>query len=150
VVTSNSSHSNQDTPWVWQLEEFFPSQTGAGKPVLERVLQQLREMKFGDLDVYSVHMALEEALVNAIRHGNGNDSSKKVHVLCHASEDKIVIQVEDEGPGFDPGDVPDPTLEENIDKDHGRGIMLMRNFMNHVEYNDKGNKVVMEKVRTPS
>ena len=69
-----------------------------------------------------------------------------MHVICKVSSCRCWIQVEDEGPGFDPGDVPDCTLEENLEKPSGRGLELMRNYMTQMEYNASGNRLVMEKV----
>jgi serine/threonine-protein kinase RsbW len=69
-------------------------------------------------------------------------------VICKSTPEKIWIKVSDEGPGFDPDAVPDCTDEEHIDSPNGRGIMLMRNFMSHVEYNECGNVVTMEKLRS--
>ena len=92
-------------------------------------------------------MALEEALVNAIKHGNGMDPAKQVQIDCRFDDDGVRIVIEDEGPGFDVTAVPDPTAEENLDKPGGRGIMLMRSFMSHVEYNELGNRLVLEKRR---
>jgi serine/threonine-protein kinase RsbW len=92
-----------------------------------------------------VRLALEEALVNAIKHGNGLDPNKQVHVVCQISAEKVRIVIEDEGIGFRPDDVPDPTEDENLEKPCGRGIMLMRAFLSTVEYNERGNRVVLEK-----
>ena len=64
-------------------------------------------------------------------------------------QERVVVEIEDEGPGFDVEDVPDPTAEENLEKPSGRGIMLMRAFMDRVEYLDRGNRVVLEKSRGP-
>ena len=60
----------------------------------------------------------------------------------------VRIVIEDEGPGFDPTDVPDPTDDDNLDKPSGRGLMLMRAFMTVIEYNEKGNRVLLEKARS--
>src|SRR5262249_39245454 len=98
-------------------------------------------------DMFAVRLALEEAVVNAIKHGNRLDQNKKVHVVCQISDRKVRIQVTDEGPGLDPNAVADCTDEDHIELPNGRGIMLMRNFMNYVEYNDRGNMVTMEKWR---
>lgn len=133
--------------WSWQKVEEFPSETGAGKRILEEVLKQLEEHGYSPKDVFGVHMAFEEALVNAIKHGNQLDKSKRVKVDCRLSRNRLRIQVEDEGPGFDPQGVPDPTAPENLELPCGRGLMLMRSFMSKVEYNSSGNCVVMEKER---
>lgn len=134
--------------WVWQVEETIPSEPGAGSHILQEVLAQLEQLDYGPRDIFGVQMALEEALVNAAKHGNRFDSAKKVHVACRMSRDKLRMEIEDEGTGFDPNAVPDPTLPENLDKPSGRGIMLMKTFMSHVEYNQLGNRVLMEKTRS--
>ena len=134
--------------WTWSMETQFPSVRGANKPIIEEILGQLQGHGWRDHDLFGIHLALEEALVNAIRHGNGFDSSKQVHVACKISRDGLWIQIADEGPGFNPDRVPDCTAEENLEATGGRGIMLMRSFMNRVDYTGRGNAVVMEKTRT--
>jgi len=136
-----------ENAWSWEVEEHIPSQTGAGKTVLSQVLDQLRALNYSERDIFDVHMALEEALVNAIKHGNRLDALKKVRVNCKVAADKLRIEVEDEGPGFDPDHVPDCTLDENLEVPSGRGILLMKSFMSKVEYNHAGNCVCMEKQR---
>jgi serine/threonine-protein kinase RsbW len=98
-------------------------------------------------DVFGVHLAMEEALVNAIRHGNRLDPGKQVQFACRMTPDLVRIEITDEGDGFDPSSIPDPTDPEHIEAPSGRGLMLMRSFMSRVEYNDVGNRVVMEKER---
>ncbi|MBL9091190.1 MAG: ATP-binding protein [Planctomycetaceae bacterium] len=133
--------------WIWQLEESFPSRTAEGKRILESVLARLESENWFPHDIFGVHLALEEALVNAVKHGNRMDETKFVHVVCRLSPEKLYVQIRDEGPGFKLEEVPDCTDDENLEKCSGRGIMLMRNFMTLVEYNDSGNMVTMEKSR---
>ena len=123
------------------------SETSQGRMVQERIIGLLETRAFPDRDLFGVRLALEEALVNAIKHGNGMDPSKEVHIVCSFDDDRVTIVIEDEGPGFDVAQVPDPTADENLDKPGGRGIMLMRSFMSRVEYNDSGNRLLLEKVR---
>ncbi|MBO51251.1 MAG: anti-sigma regulatory factor [Planctomycetaceae bacterium] len=125
----------------------IPSETSQGREIQERIIGLLESRSYPDRDLFGVRLALEEALVNAIKHGNGMDPSKQVRVDCTFDEDRVTIVIEDEGPGFDVGNVPDPTSEENLDKPGGRGIMLMRSFMSRVEYNDSGNRLLLEKIR---
>lgn len=132
------------------LEAFqlsIPSNPSDGHAVQERIIALLERMNFSAKDVFGVRLALEEALVNAIKHGNGSDPNKQVHILCEVDEIEARIEIEDEGPGFDPGDVPDPTDEENLEKPGGRGIMLMRAFMSEVDYVGNGNRVRLVKSR---
>jgi serine/threonine-protein kinase RsbW len=134
--------------WAWLIEKVIPSQRGAGRQIIDEVLARLQHHQWGSHDVFSVQLALEEAIVNAIRHGNRMDASKQVHVVCKMSPQRIFIEITDEGPGFDPEQVPDPTDDEHLECPGGRGIMLMRSYMSRVEYNETGNTVVMEKERT--
>jgi serine/threonine-protein kinase RsbW len=96
--------------------------------------------------VFCIKLALEEALVNAIKHGNQFDRSKKVHVSYRLLADRFEVAVSDDGPGFDPAEVPDPTAVENIERPCGRGLMLMRHYMSEVAYNSRGNGVTMCRV----
>ena len=73
--------------------------------------------------------------------------ARRVAIVCRIGANLVHIEIEDQGPGFRPEDVPDPTDEENLENSSGRGIVLMRSFMSHVEYNDVGNRVIMEKQR---
>lgn len=93
---------------------------------------------------FAVRLAFEEAVTNAFRHGHrGLPADAPVHVEYSVEPDQIRIAVEDAGPGFDPDRIPDPTLDENLDKPDGRGLMLIRAYMSEVRYNDRGNRVEM-------
>ncbi len=136
---------------AWTIDRTIPSELLSGRRVLEELLERLQGENWTSREIFGIRLALEEAVVNAIKHGNCLDPNKQVHVICQSSSEKIWIKISDEGPGFDPESVPDCTDAEHIDVPHGRGIMLMRNFMSRVEYNDQGNVVTMEKVReTPA
>ncbi len=139
-----------DHAWQWTTEQSIPSEPGAGKRVLEELVQALEHLGWDQHGVFSINLAVEEALVNAIRHGNRLDSNKRVEVACKLSRDRLWIRISDEGPGFDPCGVPDCTAPENLDAPGGRGILLMKNFMTRVEYNRAGNCVEMEKHRATS
>lgn len=136
--------------WSWTSERSIASDTALGQQVLDEVLTQLKQHTWDEQDTFGVHLAVEEALVNAIKHGNQSDPDKKVHVVSRVSSTRFFIEIRDEGDGFDPSDVPDPTAEENLESPSGRGLMLMRSFMSRVEFNDTGNCVVMEKERQPA
>ncbi len=133
--------------WNVLLETAIPSDCLAGREVMDSFLAKLEAVDWLQEDLFGIHLAVEEALVNAIRHGNKEDTGKQVRFSCKLAEDRLRIEIEDEGSGFTPSDVPDPTDEENLEVPSGRGIMLMRNFMSYVEYNARGNCVVMEKSR---
>ena len=133
--------------WNSQTELHIPSEAGAGKQAVDQLLSQLQHHQWEENDIFGVHLAVEEALVNAIKHGNQNDHSKRVHIVYRMSETHVQIEITDEGPGFNPNNVPDPTEDDNLEVPSGRGLMLMRSFMSSVEFNERGNGVIMEKQR---
>jgi len=136
-----------DQQWIWRCDRVIPSDTGAGKQVLEEVLQELKTQHWVAHDIFGVHLAMHEALVNAIIHGNRLDAGKRVHVSCRMSPELLQIEIADEGDGFDPARLPDPTDPDRLESPSGRGVMLMRAFMSRVDFNERGNCVVMEKTR---
>ena len=126
----------------------IPSDTAAGMAVQNRILDTLEGMGYTDRDLFGMRLALEEALVNAIKHGNKLSDDKVVKVACKLNGRSARVVIRDQGEGFDPGDVPDPTADENLDRPCGRGIMLMRSFMTEVSYADRGREVTLVKDRT--
>jgi serine/threonine-protein kinase RsbW len=136
-----------DTPWKWTCERLIPSTAEEGKLLLDEVIRRLEEHSWQELEIFGVHLAVEEALVNAIKHGNRYDERKSVRVVCKIAPDRMFIEIEDEGRGFDPAKVPDCTDDDRLEVPSGRGLMLMRNFMSSVEFLNRGNCVVMEKRR---
>lgn len=127
----------------------IPSCTTEAQKVQEEIEKALKSTNCGERDLFSIKLALEEALVNAIKHGNQHDPNKSVHIDYKIQSDRFDIEIVDEGEGFDPSDVPDPTAIENLDRPCGRGLMLMRYYMTEVEYTDGGNRVVMSKTFNP-
>jgi serine/threonine-protein kinase RsbW len=83
---------------------------------------------------FGIEMALREAVTNAMVHGNQEDEAKSVEVIFNCHDNELEIEVRDQGEGFDPANVPDPTNAENLLKTSGRGIFLMRTFMDEVEW----------------
>ena len=142
--------ANQPGADAWKRIVDLPSDRGASRLIMEELLEQLGVFGWSPSDIFAIHLAAEEAIVNAIIHGNKLDPAKMVHVECLVSPDLVRVEVADEGPGFDPASVPDCTLDERLEVPTGRGVMLMKNFMTRIEYNDKGNRVLMEKRRTPT
>jgi serine/threonine-protein kinase RsbW len=133
---------------IQEWEEVIPSDTAAGQSVQERIIQLLESLSYDERDVFGVRLAIEEALVNAIKHGNRMDPSKTVRITCQVARHKVRIEIEDQGEGFQPEEVPDPTSDENLERPCGRGIMLMRAFMSSIAYNESGNCVILEKHRS--
>ena len=115
------------------------------RAVEEDLLREIEALGCSEEDAFGIRLALEEALVNAIRHGNGNDPAKQVELRYFLSAERIILAVVDEGVGFSPERIPDPTLDENLEKPHGRGLMLMRAYMSEIRFNERGNEVWMLK-----
>jgi serine/threonine-protein kinase RsbW len=118
--------------------------------LLACVEADLRAAGYGDKDIFVVRLAVEEALINAIKHGHNYDRRKRASFRYEVTGERVVLEVEDEGCGFDPDQVPDPLLDENLEKPSGRGLFLMRAYMTSVRYNDRGNHVTMCKMRSHS
>ena len=121
------------------------SDFAAGHDVQKRILDAVEAAGFNSQSTFAIKLALEEALINAIKHGNKLDQKKNVHIEASVTPQVAEITIEDEGPGFERKSVPDPTLEENLDKCSGRGILLMEAYMNRVEWSRGGRRVHMVK-----
>ncbi len=112
------------------------------------VEEALRRLDLDPDDSHWIGIAVREAVANAVKHGNRQDPDKKVEVDFGVHDGHLVIQVVDEGGGFDPDHVPDPREPENVLKPSGRGIFYMQNFMDEIEYSfrpDGGTMVTMRK-----
>jgi serine/threonine-protein kinase RsbW len=127
------------------LEFSIPSDFASGRDAQKKILDEVADRGFNSQSAFAIKLALEEAMINAIKHGNKLDPKKKVHIKTRITPLQAEIEIEDEGPGFDRGDVPDPTCEENIEKCSGRGILLIEAYMNNVEWSHGGRRVRMIK-----
>ncbi len=130
----------------WEL----PNTVAAVQEACQEILKQAFLHGFSEDSVFGIHLAIEEALVNAVKHGNQSNPEKKVYVECLITPEKIDIAITDEGQGFIPDDVPDPRCNGNLYKISGRGVLLIKAYMDVVEYNDRGNCVHMIKYRQSS
>ncbi len=139
----NGAEPNSDLTPMKDL--IIPSDAAAARRVQEEVENALKAHHFTEHDIFSIKLALEEALVNAIKHGNQMDRAKAVKIAYRVTAERFEVWVSDEGPGFDPSDVPDCTAVENLERPCGRGVMLMRHYMSEVGYNETGNAVFMSK-----
>lgn len=131
-----------------RLEVTFATDPVEAMLVQAQILDWLKERKYPSRDLFGVRLAVEEGLMNAIKHGNQRDTSKFVRVLCLVDDQRTQIEIEDEGTGFDPEAVPDPLADENLDRPSGRGLFLMRQYMSSVEYRNSGRLLVMEQRRS--
>ena len=126
------------------------SELTAARQVEQHLITRLRDQQCPKDVLFAIRLALEEALSNAIKHGNRLDPNKTVTVKFSVTPDELRIVITDQGPGFNPLVVPDPTTDDHLEQPNGRGIMLMRAYMDQVEYNSRGNEVRMVKRIRPS
>jgi serine/threonine-protein kinase RsbW len=103
---------------------------------------------YSSADRFAVRLALEEAVVNAVKHGHGYDPAKQVRIWWLLGASSVKFVVHDEGPGFDPTQVPDPRRPENKERPGGRGLFLIGAFMNWVRFNGRGNCLAMCRLRS--
>lgn len=129
------------------LDIQIPSNTTKGLEVQEQIIALMEKHEYSMRDVFAMRLSLEEAITNAIKHGNQDDESRLVTIHARVGDKGLHIEIADEGDGFDPDEVPDPTADDFIHRANGRGLMLMRAYLNHVSYTDGGRRIVMERER---
>lgn len=112
----------------------FASRIEAVDQAATAVSEFLSRAGVGEDVLFGIDMAVREALTNAVLHGNKLDENKFAEVSLKTSPGTFEITIHDQGKGFNPDDIPDPTREENLLKTSGRGIFFMRNFMDEVEW----------------
>jgi len=133
----------------FEIEAWMPSEIKAISPLVDRLMRLIEGSHCVCGEEPSVELALAEALNNAVVHGNRMDRQKLVQVLCRCELGKgVSVVVKDQGRGFDPDAVPDPTAAENIGADHGRGIWVMKSVMDEVSFERGGTEVRMRKAPT--
>ena len=113
--------------------------------LIRELLAALEKLGWKQKDVFGIHMAVEEAVMNAIHHGNKDEREKEVDVLIKVDNNEFYAKISDQGCGFCLLEVPDPTREENLEKTSGRGVMLIKNFVDDCQYNEAGNSVELRK-----
>jgi serine/threonine-protein kinase RsbW len=140
--------SEQLKPDAWHKDYDLASIRAEIDVAVGEVLEACTAKGFEDAATFAIRLSLEEALTNAMMHGNGGDESKRIFFSCTITEARIEMGIQDEGPGFDPDTVPDPTADENLTIASGRGLALIKAFMTNVEIPRPGNQLqlVFEKV----
>lgn len=146
LILADTMKLPRDVSPTLAAEVIIPSDVAEARRIQNDIEQLLQARRINERDVFSIKLALEEALVNAIKHGNQMDCGKKVYITYQLDSERFHIQITDDGPGFDPCDVPDPTAFENLERPCGRGLMLMRHYMTEVSFKERGNTVAMTKV----
>lgn len=129
------------------FEVAIPSDAEAIRRVQDDIETELKANQFEEREVFGIRLALEEALANALKHGNQMDKNKKIFVRYRVPPERFEVGITDEGPGFELDDVPDPLAEENLERPCGRGLFLMRHYMTEVTFHAPGNHISMSKVR---
>lgn len=120
-----------------QFEVVIQSDYESGQSIVERIMEVVSQTGFSTRDQFGIRLAVDEAVTNAIKHGN--QLSPKVRIDFRKAMPGC-IEIEDEGDGFRPEDVPDCTADENLERPTGRGLMLMREFMTRIEYSEKATR----------
>src|SRR5688572_11797648 len=141
--------SSPSPPVDRTLQASLSSSLTAYHAFVQTILDQLAELGWHKTDLFAVHMALEESISNAIRHGNKEDPDKQVEVRCQCSPNRFWVQITDEGAGFKPSTVPDCCADDRLEVAGGRGLALIKAYMTDVHYNERGNRVTMEKQLFP-
>jgi serine/threonine-protein kinase RsbW len=133
-------------PHVHEKIEFeLPSDLTLMNGVLEYLQDRVAKLGLIKPERSNLFVALDEAFVNAVKHGNKNDPTKLVRITAELTPDEASFTVEDEGDGFDIKQIPDPCDPANLFRTSGRGVLLIYNIMDEVEYNAQGNRVKMVK-----
>ncbi|MBI4467725.1 MAG: ATP-binding protein [Acidobacteria bacterium] len=123
----------------------IPSRVSLVEPTVRMLMDRMIDFRLSETHETLVATALHEAIGNAMKHGNHFDEAKWVKVSVKLSPRRAVFSIEDEGEGFDPAGVNDPTAEDALLRESGRGILLMRHLMDEVRFNKTGNRITLVK-----
>lgn len=135
-----------DTPLRFVIHSDFAE----ARQVQHAIIDQVSRRHYGPDATFAIRLSLEEALINAIKHGNKFDPKKTVRIEASITPKATEIVIEDQGAGFQRACVPDPTSDENIERLHGRGVMLIESYMDEVHWECGGRRVRMIRKNTES
>lgn len=130
---------------VLEIKRVLESDPKQCTELVRELLGMLELERWTTDDMFAIRMAVEEAVMNAIKHGNSEDRAKKVEVYVRVEPRRFYAKISDEGGGFCPDDVPDPSEDANLEKTSGRGVKLMKTFVDECRYNTCGNSVELVK-----
>lgn len=128
-----------------KIEFEIPSAISPMHSILDYLLKRVDKLGVIDPDQANLFVALDEAFVNAVKHGNKFDTKKLVRITAEISQKEAIFTIEDEGDGFDVNAIPDPLDPDNLFKASGRGVLFIYNIMDEVKYNERGNRLTMVK-----
>jgi serine/threonine-protein kinase RsbW len=137
-----SDESKRNPPYAVMVIE---NTLQAAKEPERKILDLVKKYGYRSDACFAIRLALEEALTNAIKHGNGGDPNKRLTIRYSIGPEEAVIYVADEGAGFKPCEVPDCTAPDRISLPDGRGIMLMKAYLDEVTYSKRGNEIKLLK-----
>jgi anti-sigma regulatory factor (Ser/Thr protein kinase) len=144
--TQSSSGNFHSTGPLLQLEQSIRSEVSAISPLVDKFMAFIKKCQCVPGNEIEVEISLREALSNSVVHGNHEDPGKHIYVsCCCVPDEEVSIVVRDEGPGFSSTELPDPTAAEQVLAAHGRGIYLMKSFMDEVRFDRGGTAVYMRK-----
>ncbi len=131
--------------WREKIEFEIPSLISLMHSILDYLMKRVEKSGVVNAENSNLFVALDEAFVNAVKHGNKFDSTKLVRISAEVSTKEARFTIEDEGEGFNVAEIPDPTDTENLFKASGRGVLIIHNVMDEVRYNERGNRLEMIK-----
>jgi serine/threonine-protein kinase RsbW len=140
----SADRTTAPAPQLDRLEFVIPSVIPRMHELLQELMSLLEARGIAEPNS-NIVLALDEAIANAIKHGNHEDPTKQVHVVVEFTHDEVTFTITDEGDGFDLNALPDPTDPSCLMRTCGRGVMLIYHIMDEVEYNARGNQVRMKK-----
>lgn len=146
-VAGEMTEFDQDNESDYTVVVISSDLSEAKKPEA-RILRDLRRCGYRNETTFAIKLTLEEAMTNAVKHGNRGDRSKRVTISYSITPERAIFCICDEGPGFDPDEVPDPTSPERLPLPDGRGIMLMRAYMDELYFRKRGREVYFMKRRS--
>ena len=135
--------SRGETPDARAVSAQLQDQPDRIRAFEEQFVRTAAEAGYDQAACFALRLAMEEAVRNAFRHGHRNLPGQPVQVDYDVTPSTVTIRVRDQGPGFNPDALPDPTAPENLTRPTGRGVMLIRAYMTDVSYNEQGNEVTL-------
>lgn len=128
-----------------KIEFEVPSVISLMHSILEYLMKRVEKVGVVNPETSNLFVALDEAFVNAVKHGNKFDAQKYVRIIADVSPEEARFTIEDEGDGFNVAEIPDPLDPQNLFKTSGRGVLFIYNIMDEVKYNERGNRLTMVK-----
>ena len=148
ILKYKSKYIDRDKALIERHEKIefeIPSMIALMHSVMDYLVKRVEKIGVVNPERSNLFVALDEAFVNAVKHGNKFNAEKRVRVIAEITPKEARFTIEDEGEGFDVSSIPDPTDTENLFKASGRGVMFMYNIMDEVIFNDRGNRITMVK-----